>query len=80
MRADLKGGKTVITLHEVDKREFNRVRDKLAFMRRSINEPRLEAALDRGIQGIDESLLLLRAETPEVDTPADSKAKVKVPA
>lgn len=68
MRFDLKNGKTVITLHEADKRAFAKVRDMLHFV--EINAPgeALETAADTARQVIDDVLQKLCSETPEDDT------------
>lgn len=74
MRADLKNGKTVITLHETDKRALAKARDTLAFVKRNTNESTLNVAADTGASAIGSVLESLCAETPEVDTPAADPA------
>lgn len=66
MRADLKGGKTVITLHEADKRALNKASEIMGFVGR--NERRLVTVTDTVEKGIDCVLQSLCAVTPENDT------------
>lgn len=67
MRADLKNGKTVITLHEADKRAMNKARDILRFVHRNSDDGVLRLASDCGSDAIGQLLGLLCAETPEDD-------------
>lgn len=75
MRVDLKGNRRVTTLHEVDKREFRRVAEKLRMVaQNSPGESTLNVAADTGAQAINSVLEKLCADTPEVDTPAADPA------
>lgn len=75
MRFDLKNGKTVITLHEADKRAFAKVRDMLHFVEINAAEPELNTAADTARQSIEDVLGKLCAQTPEDDT-AEEETKL----
>lgn len=68
MRADLKGGKTVIVLHETDKRALNKARDILRFVERNSSDTALNKDANCGAGAIDSAMGKMCAETPENDT------------
>ena len=67
MRADLKNGKTNITLHEPDKRVLAKARDILGFVKTNTRESTLNVAADTGGQAID---CVMRSLLAEVDQDA----------
>ena len=62
----MKGGKTVVTLYEQEKRRFREVIDTLVFCERNAEpDSELEVAANTACGSIRQVLELLTADTPE---------------